>query len=63
MPGVLSSVLLYVPLSLFAYATFISAGRVSAFEVVASGLLGLGYQAAPVIWLVVSSMTERSQAH
>lgn len=57
-PGVLSSVLLYIPLSLFAYVTFAGSGRVSAFEVVASGLLGLCYQAVPVIWLAASSQTQ-----
>jgi hypothetical protein len=61
-PGVLSGVLLYMPLSLFAYVSFIGAGRVSAVEIVASGLVGLGYQAVPVIWLAVSSRPARKRA-
>ncbi len=58
-PGVLSSVGLYLPLSLFAYVTLAGAGRISTSEVIASAVLGLAYQAVPVIWLAVSSQAQR----
>ncbi len=54
-PGIISSVLLYLPLSVYAYYLFISSGQITWLEVVASGLLGVLYQAVPVGYLLFSS--------
>jgi hypothetical protein len=62
-PGVLSSVGLYLPLSLFAYVTFAGAERISTADIVASSVLGFAYQAVPVIWLAVSSQAQRWRAN
>jgi hypothetical protein len=54
-PGIASSILLYLPLSLYAYYVFISSGQMAWPELVASGLLGVLYQAVPVSYLLLSS--------
>ena len=56
MPGVISGVLLYLPLSLYAYYAFASSGQVTLGEGVASGVLGALYNAVPVGYLAVASM-------
>ncbi len=54
-PGIVSSVLLYLPLSLYAYYVFISSGQIAWPELAASGLLGILYQAVPIGYLLLSS--------
>jgi hypothetical protein len=54
-PGIVSSVLLYLPLSIYAYYLFISSGQMAWPEGIASGLLGILYQAVPVGYLLSSS--------
>lgn len=53
-PGVISGVLLYIPLSLYAYALFVSVGQVTLGEGLASGLLGILYQLVPIAYLAVA---------
>jgi len=52
-PGIVSGVLLYLPLSLYAYGLFVSTGRLTIGEGLASGLLGILYQVVPIAYLVV----------
>jgi len=59
-PGVVSGVLLYVPLSLYAFYLFASAGRLTLAGGVMAGLLGVLYQAVPIGYLGLSSMARRA---
>jgi len=59
-PGVVSSVLLYVPLSLYAFYLFASAGRLTLAGSVIVGLVGVLYQAVPIGYLGLSSMVRRA---
>jgi len=58
-PGVISGVLLYLPLSLYAYYLYASSGQLTFFGGMASGLLGALYQAIPAGYLALSSMVKR----
>jgi len=57
-PGVISGVLLYLPLSLYAYYLFASSGQLTFLGGIASGLLGVLYQAIPIGYLALSSMVK-----
>jgi len=59
-PGVVSGVLLYLPLSVYAYYLFASAGRIDLVEGLISGLLGAAYQSVPIGYLIVSSILRSS---
>jgi hypothetical protein len=59
-PGVGSGALLYLPLSLYAYSLFLRTGQLTPNQVVITGLLGLLYQAVPIVYL--SLARARSQA-
>jgi hypothetical protein len=59
-PGVVSGVLLYVPLSLYAFYLFASAGRLTLVGSAIAGLLGVLYQAVPIGYLGLSSMARRA---
>jgi hypothetical protein len=59
-PGVVSGVLLYVPLSLYAFYLFASAGRLTLAGSAMAGLLGVLYQAVPIGYLGLSSMARRA---
>ncbi len=59
-PGVITGVVLYLPLSLCAYYLFWSAGQLTLFEGIASGLLGMLYQAVPISYLALASAVRRA---
>ncbi len=59
-PGVVSGVLLYVPLSLYAFYLFASAGRLTLAGSAIAGLVGVLYQAVPIGYLGLSSMVRRA---
>jgi small-conductance mechanosensitive channel len=59
-PGVISGVLLYVPLSLYAFYLFAGAGRLTLVGSAIAGLLGVLYQAVPIGYLGLSSMARRA---
>ncbi len=54
-PGIIASVLLYLPLSVYACYVFVISGQMTWLEGIASGLLGMLYQAVPVGYLLLSS--------
>ncbi len=54
-PGVITGVLFYVPLSVYAYYLLIHSGQLTLNGVIASGILGLFYQAIPISYLVLTS--------
>jgi len=58
-PGVISGVLRYLPLSLYAYDLFVSSGQLTLVGGIVSGLLGVLYQIVPVSYLIVSTLTKR----
>lgn len=58
-PGAVSSVLLYLPLSFYAYYLFANSGRLSLLDGIVSILLGALYQAVPIVSLTWSSAVKR----
>ena len=54
-PGVISGVLLYLPLAGYAYYLTISSGQLTLAGVIVTGVLGLLYQAVPIGYLAVAS--------
>jgi hypothetical protein len=59
-PGVITGVLIYMPLSVYAYYAFISSGQLMLNGVIASGVLGLLYQAFPISYLVLARAIRRT---
>jgi len=58
-PGVVTGVLLYLPLSVYAYAFFWNSGQITLMEGAASGMLGILYQVVPIGYLAISSMVRQ----
>ena len=58
-PGVISGVLLYMPLSLYAVYLLAGTGRLTLAGGVMAGLLGVLYQAIPIGYLRLSSIAKR----
>ena len=54
-PGVISGVLLYLPISIYGYYYFLSSGLLSFPVGMVSFILGLLYQAAPIAYLALSA--------
>ncbi len=59
-PGVITGVLLYLPLSTYSYTLFTGSNQLSASQVVYSGLLGLLYQAIPISYFVLAHAVKRA---
>lgn len=59
-PGVITGFLLYMPLSVYAYYTFISSGRLTLNGVIVTAVLGILYQAVPVGYFVLASAIRRA---
>ena len=59
-PGVVTGVLLYMPLSLYAYYIFVSSGQLTQNRVIVSVALGLLYQAVPIGYLALANAIRRS---
>lgn len=59
-PGVITGILLYLPLSVYAYDLFLSAGLLTASELVVTGILGALYQLLPVSYLGLASVVKRT---
>lgn len=57
-PGVISGMFLYIPLALYAYQHFVSAGQLTFFEGIISVLMGVLYQIVPIGYLTLSSLRE-----
>lgn len=57
-PGVISGVLLYLPLSLYAYYLFAISGKLTLPEGIVSALLGVLYQAVPAGYLALSGLAK-----
>jgi hypothetical protein len=59
-PGAITGVLLYMPLSVYAYYLFISSGQLPLNGVLVTGVLGLLYQAVPISYFVLASAIRRA---
>lgn len=53
-PGVISGLLLYLPLSITAFFLYFSSGRIDISGILVAGLLGLLYQLIPLILIVTT---------
>jgi len=56
-PGVITGVLLYIPLGVMAYSLFLRAGELSPGQIVLSILIGVAYQAVPLGVLASASIS------
>jgi hypothetical protein len=59
-PGVISSVLIYFPLTIYAYWKFISEGQLTLYEGILSVLLGITYMAILMIYVLYSARKSKS---
>ena len=59
-PGVITGLLLYMPLSIYAYHLFIDSGQLTLNGVVVTGVLGLLYQLVPIGYFAVASAVRRA---
>jgi hypothetical protein len=59
-PGLISGLLLYLPLGITAYVFFLRSSQVSVMQTLLSILLGLAYQAVPVGYLGLASLRRRA---
>ncbi len=58
-PGMISGLLLYLPLGITAYVLFLRSSQVSVLQVLLSILLGIVYQIIPVGYLALAALTRR----
>jgi len=56
-PGVITGVLLYMPLGVMAFSLFLRAGELSPGQMILSILIGVAYQAVPLLVLASSSIS------
>ncbi len=59
-PGLVTGVLLYLPLSIYAYSVFLSLGQLTLFEGIVTVILGVLYQAIPIAYLALSSLMKQA---
>jgi hypothetical protein len=59
-PGVVTGVFLYLPLSIYAYSLFIGSGRLAAIGALFSIALGLLYQAVPMAYFFIASAGKKT---
>lgn len=54
MPGLITAIVLYIPLSVYAFATFLCMGSIDLRQITLAGLLALLYQAVPLAALGIA---------
>ncbi len=59
-PGLVTGVLLYLPLSIYAYSVFSDLGQLTLFESIVTVILGALYQAIPIAYLALSSLMKQA---
>lgn len=59
-PGVITGLALYLPLALYAYYRFINSGELALDQVLITLALGLLYQAVPIAYLAMASVTRQA---
>lgn len=58
-PGVISGILLYIPLAVYSYWKFLGSGQLNWLECVLSGLLGMLYMATLMGYVLLSAADRR----
>jgi len=58
-PGLISGVLLYLPLGAYAFYAALTSGWATPRQALMAGLLGLAYAAVPVVWLGLAFLSRR----
>ena len=58
-PGMVSGLLLYIPLGITAYILFLRSGQISVSQALVSSLLGITYQVIPIGYLGLASLMRR----
>jgi len=58
-PGLITGVLLYLPLSIYAYSSYIGSGGLTLSGAIIAGVLGLLYQAVPLSYFGLASALRR----
>jgi hypothetical protein len=53
-PGVITGVLLYLPLSMYAYSLYLGSSQLTWGGILITGLIGLLYQAVPISYLALA---------
>ena len=61
-PGLVTGVLLYLPLGAYAFYAALTSGWVSPRQALTAGLLGLAYAAVPVVWLGLAVWVRRRRS-
>jgi hypothetical protein len=59
-PGVITGLALYLPLSIYAYYLFIGSGQLALNQVFISVILGLLYQTIPLGYFAIASAVRRA---
>ena len=59
-PGVITGLLLYLPISIYAYYLLITSGQLTLNGVLITGLLGLLFQAVPISYFGLTSTFKRA---
>ena len=59
-PGIITGLVLYLPLSIYAYYLFVNSGELVLNQIVVTVVLGLIYQAVPIGYFVVASSARRA---
>jgi Protein of unknown function with HXXEE motif len=59
-PGIVTGLLLYLPLGITAYALFLRSGQLSVSQALLSGVLGIAYQLVPVGYLGLAALLKRA---
>ena len=62
-PGMVSGILLYLPLGAYAFYAGLTSGRASLRQVLLAGLLGLACAAVPLVWLGLASLRRRAHVN
>jgi len=61
-PGVVTGVLLYLPLGAYAFCAALTSGWATPRQALMAGLLGLAYAAVPLVWLGLASLSRQRRS-
>jgi len=61
-PGVVSSILVYIPLTIYTYWRFLGSGQLTWLEGLLSGLLGMTYMVILMVYVLSSAAEKRSKS-
>ncbi len=61
-PGLITGIALYLPLSIYGYSVFLHSGQLTLLACIATVILGVLYQAVPIVYLALSAKRRASFA-